>query len=265
MVLRIADPNGQRFGIDRACGFAAHRIAAARGVAPELAAAITPEGHCLTRFVTGTTMTAEDLRKPAVLAAVGKLLARLHAAQARIERWSVLDAIRSYVEIAEREGLELAPDTPRLLDVLDRIRATLDGLPGGEVLCHNDLVPQNLILCEDRVQLVDWEYGGMARGEFDLGGLAMNAALSPVQVDGLLRAYLGREPIEAERYRVDLMSVVAALREYTWAVIADPVLDYDIEHHDVDYLGWGQRHLEIVRKAIDAPDFTRKLAVAAES
>ncbi len=262
-VLRIADPNGQRFGIDRACGFAAHRIAAASGVAPELAAAIAPEGHCLTRFVTGTTMTAADLREPAVLSAAGELLARLHGAPARVARWSVLDATRSYLELAEREGLELVPDTPRLREALDRISAVFAALPGSDVLCHNDLVPQNFILRDDGVQLVDWEYGGVARGEYDLGGFAMNAALSPEQVDALLHSYLGRDPGESERARVELARVVAALREYAWAVIADPVLDYDIGHHGVDYLGWGRRHLEIARAALDAPGFERVLAVAA--
>lgn len=264
-VLRIADPNGARFGMDRGCGFAAHRAAADLLIAPPLRAAVAPDGHCLTDLVDGRSASAADLADDALLAEVGRLLARLHSSPVRIGRWSVIDATLSYVDIARSEGLTVADDTPLLIEALERTRGVFAGLPAGEVLCHNDLVPQNLIIGPEGVTLVDWEYGGMAYGDFDLGNLAMNADLSDGQVDHLMRSYLGRPATDAELARVRLMALVAALREYFWAVVADPVLNYDIEHHGVDYLGWGHRHLLKARAVVDSPELDRLLRAAAAS
>ena len=51
-------------------------------------------------------------------------------------------------------------------------------LPTGEVevLCHNDLLPANVLLAADRHWLIDFEYAGMNVALFDLANLSVNCA-----------------------------------------------------------------------------------------
>ena len=59
------------------------------------------------------------------------------------------------------------------------------------MLCHNDLLPANLIAGEDRLWLIDWEYAGMGHPLFDLASLSANAGFTAGEDAGLLAAYRG--------------------------------------------------------------------------
>ena len=45
-----------------------------------------------------------------------------------------------------------------------------------ECLCHNDLLPANVLLAADRHWLIDFEYAGMNQALFDLANLSVNCA-----------------------------------------------------------------------------------------
>ena len=68
--------------------------------------------------------------------------------------------------------------------------------PFRPVLCHNDLLPANLIDDGCRLWLVDWEYGGVGHPLFDLANVSANAALAEDQEIALLSAY--RETVKPD-------------------------------------------------------------------
>ena len=45
------------------------------------------------------------------------------------------------------------------------------------VFGHNDLLPANFLLDNNRMWLIDWDYAGFNSPLFDLGGLAANLSL----------------------------------------------------------------------------------------
>ena len=60
--LRLCDPDGVRWGVDRAAAIQAQRDAAAMGLAPRIVVAEKPSGHYLSEFDPGTQLTPESLR-----------------------------------------------------------------------------------------------------------------------------------------------------------------------------------------------------------
>ena len=58
--------------------------------------------------------------------------------------------------------------------------------PFRPVLCHNDLLPANLIDDSCRLWLVDWEYAGAGHPLFDLANASANAGFSAEQDSALL-------------------------------------------------------------------------------
>jgi thiamine kinase-like enzyme len=244
-VVRLAGLEVDRFHFDRARGAAAHRSAAASGVSPELVAVRLPDGHSLTRFAEGPILTAEIIRRPGMLETVAGTLRTLHDGEPIDGAWSVFEDVSRYAATAYAEGLVLPDDRDELLERMALVEDAFAAHASPVAMCHNDLQLQNFIVGEEQVWLLDFEFAGMGNRYFDLGNLAVNAELDAGEVAQLVTAYFGAAS-QVEVTRVQLMMFMAALREATWAVIAEPVLQLDW-----DYQAWAALYFERSRRAFD--------------
>ncbi|MCY0672179.1 phosphotransferase, partial [Klebsiella pneumoniae] len=75
----------------------------------------------------------------------------------------------------------------------ERLAAVLRA-PGRLSACHNDLLPANLLDDGRDIRIIDWEYASMGDPYFDLAALCANARLDEDAANGMLTAYLGRDP-----------------------------------------------------------------------
>jgi thiamine kinase-like enzyme len=256
-VVRLAEQNVERFGIDRRRGLAAHRAAGVAGIAPELLAVKLPEGHCMARFVDGDILDATSVRRSGNLERVGRGVRALHESGEIDGRWSVFDDVRRNVEISRRENLPLPRDFSELLERMQQIEQVFDHVAPPDVLCHNDLQLQNFIVSGEKLWIVDFEYAAMGNPYFDLGGVGVNAEFTDEEEREFLAAYFGgfRPEVQA---RARLMHFMSALREATWAVIAAPVLELDW-----DYESWAVDYFDRARRGAAGGGFERRLALAA--
>ena len=224
--------DGTQLGIDRQSEAACHRAAAATGVAPEL---VHHEPDVLvTRFVEGETLTAARLQDHQVLRRVAQALRRLHADRSRIVgemlEFSGFAAARTYAATARRLGAELPDDIDAILEDTTRLEHSLE--PREASVCHNDLLPANLIDDGRQTWIVDWELAGVGHAMFDLGGLASNAGLGAEAEAELLAAYFDRVTPAAER-ELAIFKAVSLLREALWGAVqsASATLDFDYRQY----------------------------------
>lgn len=107
---------------------------------------------------------------------------------------------------------EVRPNMQILLDWLDNLN-----IP--KVLAHIDSVFANfLILSDNSIRLIDWEYAGMADPLIDPAMFAIYAYYDEAQTDRLLKSYLGRPPVLQETFRY--YSYIA-LSGFLWALWAE--------------------------------------------
>ena len=107
---------------------------------------------------------------------------------------------------------EVRPNMQILLDWLDNLN-----IP--KVLAHIDSVFANfLILSDNSIRLIDWEYAGMADPLIDPAMFAIYAYYDETQTDRLLKSYLGRPPVLQETFRY--YSYIA-LSGFLWALWAE--------------------------------------------
>jgi thiamine kinase-like enzyme len=215
-----------------------------------------PEGDSLTRWVEGRILDPVSIREPGVMEAVARTLRRMHEAEPIDGSWSVFEDISRYSEIAHAERLTLPSDWAELTERMALVEDAFAAHDGAPAMCHNDLQLPNVILGEEQLWLIDFEYAGMGNRYFDLGNLAVNAELDGSEVEQLVAAYFGAAT-ETESARVRLMMFMAALREATWAVIAEPVLTLDW-----DYQAWATLYFDRSRLASSGEGFARALELA---
>jgi len=220
---------GEHLGIDRRNELVCHRSAAAAGIAPEVLHAA--DGIVVTPFVAGRTLSADDVKDHDTIARLAERLRTLHDGWDRLSGeilyFCPFQTIRTYTDTARRLGAALPDDIERLLDdsrgLAHRLR------PFRPTLCHNDLLPANLIDDGEQIWFVDWEYGGMGHPLFDLAGAAGNCSLDDAQERHLLACYHG-EYDAADHRELRTLKTVSLLREALWAVIQTVASELDFDY-----------------------------------
>ena len=217
-------------GIDRRNEVVCQQAAGARGLAPEVVH--HEPGLLVSCFIEGRTLAAADVRRPQCLDRLADLLERLH------QSWDTLtgevlyfcpfQAVRTYARSAARLGADLPAEMDTLLDDARQLSRRI--APFRPVLCHNDLLPANVIDDGERLWLVDWEYAGIGHPLFDLANLSANAGLDDDLERTLLTAYHG-EADPRGLAELQVFRAVSLLREALWATIQTVASDIDFDYH----------------------------------
>jgi len=238
--------DGVCLGIDRrnerACQSAAWRA----GVSPALVHADAE--FLVTEFVVGATLGSDALRAGVMRQRMAELLQRLHAAGRSIADQMLyfcpFQTIRMYVQTARQLGAELPADIDTLVHNVQQLADRMQTFQ--PTLCHNDLLPANVVDDGDRLWLIDWEYAGIGNPLFDLAGVAANFQLTDEESEDLLQCYLGGSSDTAAE-DTKRLGAASLLREALWAVIQTRASTLDF-----DFSGYATKHLDAFRDRFTA-------------
>jgi thiamine kinase-like enzyme len=224
-------------GIDRRNEVVCQRAAHACGVAP--AVIHHQDGVLVSEHIPARALTAAEVREPEFIPRLATLLRRLHDGWDRLTGemlyFSAFQTVQTYARTAHALGARLPDDIDLLLDearcLARRIAAFVP------VLCHNDLLPANILADERRVWLVDWEYAGIGHPLFDLAGVSANCGFSEPLEHLLLAAYRRRRTVDPiDLAELHILKAMSLLREALWAVIQTVAseIEFDYEKYAAD-------------------------------
>ncbi len=216
-------------------------------------------GALLLEYVRGRTLDVHDVRDPALVPAIASACRRLHRGQRFVNEFSIFRKLDELLALCRKHDLPLPDGYEARLAAVEEIEEALTVRPPATVPCHNDLVPQNMLLEGRRIRIVDYQLSGNNDPAFELGDIAAESEYDPDQVDRLARAYLGG-PSSAFTARVRLYAVVADLTWTLWfavhhGLLTPPAVDFDYRS------AVGVRYARALR-GLDDPDFGRLLDAA---
>ena len=232
-------------GIDRTnewlCQLAAHKA----GVTVDVLC--FEDGILVSPFIVGKTLSDIDVTQVDVLTRTAQTMRQLHESLNHIEGellyFCPFQTIRTYAATAQSLGAFLPAGVTRFMALLPSLRAAIS--PFTPTLCHNDLLPANILDDGSRLWFVDWEYAGMGNPLFDLANLTANRGLSPALENALIHAYFGytNEQAFAE---MQVLKTVSLLREALWGVIQGikSNIDFDYEGYTTEQLIAFEQSLE---------------------
>jgi thiamine kinase-like enzyme len=232
-------------GIDRTnewlCQVAAHKA----GVSGEVL--FFDDGILVTPFIVGKTLSDVDVTQVDVLIRTAQTMRQLHASLDHIEGellyFCPFQTIRTYAATAKGLGAFLPVGVTRFMALLPSLRGEIS--PFTPTLCHNDLLPANILDDGTRLWFVDWEYAGMGNPLFDLANLTANRGLSPELENVLIHAYFGAAN-ERAFAEVQVLKTVSLLREALWGVIQGikSTIEFDYEGYTTEQLMAFEQSLE---------------------
>lgn len=238
----LVDHAGERFvarigadllilGIDRRNETQCHRAAQSLGVAPPLAHG--EDGVIVSRYIPSRTLDPASAREPGIVAQIAQVLRQLHdgwdGLTGELLFFCPFQTSRTYVATARRLGAAFPADIDAMVETARRLSRTI--APYTPTLCHNDLLPANILDDGERIWIVDWEYAGMGNPLFDLAGVAANCGYSEDQEIAFLESYRG-ELRERDLYELRVLKVASLLRDALWGVVQTVVSDLDFDYHE---------------------------------
>lgn len=198
-----------RAGVDTRNEVTNMRLAAERGLAPEVVA-WSETGWLVTQRLPGAALRAVDGAD--LVEAVAQLLRDVHEGAGFV---GVHDPWRM-------SGLLAAGGATN--STCDELAAVLEGCrfaPGASTPCHGDPWPGNVVVAggeRPRLRLVDWEYSGMGDPLWDVADFAVECDLDESTEHRLLAAYLGRVPDASTLHRVRTYRCLSDLLWARWSL-----------------------------------------------
>ncbi len=188
-------------------------------------------GIKVTGFINGRTYTTQDTFKSRQK--ITPLLKRLHNLPVtEAKAFDFHGKLETYEALAKEHGVALPDSYPAARQhVLNQIHTAQGEHPHtADSLCHNDLVPDNLIEGE-RLYIIDWEYAGLNDPLFDLASCCEESNLSDVQCSAFLQEYFGRHATPAEWARFDSWRQGQHLLWTVWAKIKVHLGDHSLKEY----------------------------------
>ena len=234
-VVRVSGDNTELLGINREHEYRTQRIAGELRIAPEVIAYIEPEGYLVSKFIEGSHIPIEELRRPENLVRVASVLNEIHAMPSIPGVFSPFQVVRSYTKIAQEHHVTFPEKFDWLTSQMNEAEAAMMNTSRIQRPCHNDLLNGNFLL-GDKLYVLDWEYAGMGDVFFDLANFSNNHGLSEHEDEFLLDCYFGSVTSQSIAH-MNIMKIMSDFREAMWGLVQVRISDLDF-----DFLGYANQH-----------------------
>ena len=160
-VVRINAPNSVSLGIDRQRErLILERLAPTDAVPKVLFYA---DNVLVTTFHEGRLWTDEDSRSGRQIALLNRLLLRIQAVEvSQLPRRNYVAYCQAYID-----QLDSAFATKGLQQTILTAAAAIDAADWRGVICHHDLVAENILVTEGGLIVLDWEYAAVGHPALD--------------------------------------------------------------------------------------------------
>ena len=195
-------------GIIRANELRCLRLAARAGVAPAVIHAA--DGVMVTAFVAGRTLVQGEPIDDATLVLLAHALRDLSSAAPPPELggFDPVAVCRRDLASLPAAGLSAARHARAVAILAAAPRLT------AQTLIHADLIPENVIVSDGKVTLVDWEYSGRGDPAVDVASVVLHFGLAERQAE-LFVARRG----DVDPAIVQALQPILALREALWCEV----------------------------------------------
>lgn len=219
IVLRVPALDEAAFGIDRQSEMTVLQAAAKSGVSPPVLWH-DDRGGFACQFVVQPSLGWDVMHSNSSIKRIANALVQVHSFAEVAHPFCIYDLIEHYLQSIE----SLLSKHSDLQEEVRYLRGLFTNLPRvnpcySPVVCHNDLNPKNVLIDDENIWLIDWEYTGMGDPLFDLAVVARSHNLTREQQAYLVESYDDSLDVEETLQKIANYSLAYSLREMIWLLL----------------------------------------------
>ncbi len=162
---------------------------------------------------------------------IGKLK-ELHDLNLKVDHEFDLFQKIEYYESLRQGKDSIHPDYGIVKEELHELKKYIDTLPKKHILSHIDSVPNNFLIFDNEVRLIDWEYSGMHDPDIDIAMFSVSAGYNREEIDRLIEIYFSEG--YSQETKVKIYSYVA-LCGLLWSNWSEYKTYVGVEQGDYSY------------------------------
>jgi len=160
-VIRINSPDAVKMGIDRQREKRILQLLQPTGLVPKVL--FIHDEFLVSEFIEGNSLTDKSLKNSHIMESLSEALAVVQSIQ-------MPDASpRNYLDYCRQYLNQLSEVTVSALVVkqIEEAARAVDGEAWDPVICHHDMVPENIIVNDRGLFIIDWEYAALGHPGLD--------------------------------------------------------------------------------------------------
>lgn len=160
-IVRVNSPDGLKLGIDRQREKRILELLQPTGLVPKIFA--IHNDFLVSEFIEGSSLTDNSLKSSHIL---GSLAAALELIQSVKMPGA---GARNYLDYCQQYLNQLSEVTvsPLVVKQIEEAARTVDAESWQPVICHHDMVPENIIVNDRGLFIIDWEYAALGHPGLD--------------------------------------------------------------------------------------------------
>lgn len=218
------------------------------GVDAELVYFNEKTGIKISKFIDNAeTLTPEAAKKQSSMKMVIDVIKKLHNSKLPMNTtFDIYDKIEKYEELLKKVDGNNFDDYYEVKDNVLYLKTIANKLDIKLVPCHNDLVSENFVKSGDeRMYLIDWEYGGMNDPMWDLAAYCLENGLSEDEEELFLKIYFEGEVEEKYKKRILINKIYQDFLWSLWTNIKEAKGD-DFGSYGIDRYNRAKKNIEII-------------------
>lgn len=222
----------------------AHKI----GIDAELVYFNEKTGIKISNFIENAeTLSPESAKKQNSIEMVANILKKLHTSEVEMDNnFDIYNKIEKYEKLLIEVNGDNFEDYYEVKEKVLSLKNIMNELDVKLTPCHNDTVAENFIKSgENKMYLIDWEYGGMNDPMWDLAAYSLENRLSEDEEELFLNIYFNEKVEEKYKKRVLINKIYQDFLWSIWTNIKEAKGD-DFGTYGIDRYNRAKKNIEII-------------------
>ncbi|MBD5796363.1 choline kinase [Bacillus pseudomycoides] len=163
------------------------------------------------------TLNPKTAKRSDNMKLTANILKQLHSSNAEMNNtFNVFEKIEHYEGLLNKVNGSNFDDYAEVKNKVMRLKDMYEAMDVTLTACHNDTVPENFVKSgEDKIYLIDWEYGGMNDPMWDIAAHSLECDFSSEEEELFLSYYFNEEVEESYQRRIFMNKI---FQDFLWSI-----------------------------------------------